>query len=123
MATKGCDQLTLNETFFSHSWFSGVNTAEYVMTEGVYYCGPVKTNHKGFYLDILEKLMKDCPGGSYLVINSTLRVPGGRSLMAIGYKYNSRKVLSFIATEGYISNKLCVPYLSRFPDIYSNVST
>ena len=32
------------------------------------------------------------------------------------------KFLGFIATEGYGSNKPGDPYLSRFPDIYSNVS-
>ena len=29
------------------------------MAEGVYYCRPVNTGHKGFYLATLEKLMKD----------------------------------------------------------------
>ena len=47
--------------------------------------------------------------------------PGGRPLLAIGYKYNSRKVLGFIATEGYGSTEPGNTYLSRFPDIYSNV--
>ena len=54
MATKGCDQLTSNDTYFSDSWFSGVKTAEKAMAEGVDYCGPVKTNHKGFCLATLE---------------------------------------------------------------------
>ena len=42
--------------------------------------------------------------------------------MAIGYKYNSRKVLRFIPTEGSGSTEPGDPYLSRFPDIYLNVS-
>ena len=67
---------------------------------GVKYCGPVKTNHKGFCLATLEKLMKDWPGGSYLVLKITPRFPDESPLLAIGYKYNSRKVLGFIATEG-----------------------
>ena len=50
------------------------------------------------------------------------RVPGGRPLMTIGYKYNSRKVLGFIATEGGGSTEPGDPYLSCFLDIYSNVS-
>ena len=66
---------------------------------GVDYCGPVKTIHKGFCLATLENLMKDWPGGSYLVLKSTPRFPGERPLLAIGYKYNSRKFLGFIATE------------------------
>ena len=66
--------------------------------------------------------MKDCTGGSYLFLKSTPRFPGERPLLAIGYKYNSRKVLGFIATEGAGSTEPGDPYLSRFPGIYSNVS-
>ena len=68
------------------------------MAVGVDYCRPVKTTHKGFCKATLEKLMKDCPGGSYLAMKSTPIVTGERPLLAIGYKYNSRKVLGFIAT-------------------------
>ena len=77
-------QLTSNDTYFSDSWFSSVNTAEEMAAAGVDYCGPVKTIHKGFCLDTLEKLMKDWPGGSYLVLKSTPRFPGESPLLAIG---------------------------------------
>ena len=60
--------------------------------------------------------------GSYLVIKITPRVPVDRPLMAIGYKYNSSKVLGFIATEIYGSTEPGYPYSSCFHDIYSNVS-
>ena len=53
-------------------------------------------------------------------MKSTPRVPGDRPLMAIGYKYNSRKVLVIIATEGYVSTEPGDPYLFRFPDSYYN---
>ena len=55
-------------------------------------------------------------------MNITPRVPGGIPLLAIEYNHNYRKVLRFIATEGSVSTELVDPYLSRFPDIYSNVS-
>ena len=42
--------------------------------------------------------------------------------MDIGYKYNYRKVLVFIATEGAGTTEPGDPYLSCFYDIYSNVS-
>ena len=58
MATKCCDQLTSNYTYFVDSWSNGQKTAQGVMSQGVDYCGPVKTSHKGFYLATLEKLMK-----------------------------------------------------------------
>ena len=80
-----------------------------------------KTGHKGFCLATLEKLMKYWPGGSYLVLKSTPRFPGESLLLAIGYKYNSRKVLVFIATEGAGSTEPGDTYLSHFPDIKLNV--
>ena len=67
--------------------------------------------------------MKYWPGGSYLVMKITPRVSGGRPLLTIGYKYNYRKVLGFISTEGSGITEPGDPYLSRFPHIfYSNVS-
>ena len=44
--------------------------------------------------------MKYWPGGSYLVMKINPIVLGDIPLNAIGYKYNSREVLVFIATEG-----------------------
>ena len=75
-----------------------------------------------FFLDTLEKLMKYWPGGSYLVMNSNPRFSGEIPLLAIGCRYDSRKVLVFIATEGDGSTEPGDPYLYRFPEIYSNVS-
>ena len=118
VATKGCSQLTSNDTYFADSWFSVLMMAEELMVEKVDYCGEAKTSHKGFCLATLENLMKDWPGRSYLVLKSTPIVPGGIPLLAIGYKYNSRKFLVFIATEGAGSNEPGYPYLSRFPDIF-----
>ena len=84
MATKGCVQMTSNDTYFADSWFSGVKTYEDVMAKGVDYCGPVNTSRKGFCLATLENLMKECPVESYLVMESTPRVPGDIPLMTIG---------------------------------------
>ena len=49
-------------------------------------------------------------------------VPGGRPLIDIGYKYNARKVLSFIVTDKAGSTKSGIPYLSKYPDQFNNVS-
>ena len=54
IATKGCGQLISNETYFCDIWFSSVKTAKEMMSTGFYYCGPVKTSHKGFCLATLE---------------------------------------------------------------------
>ena len=92
------------------------------MAAGVNYCGTEKTSHKIVFLATFEKLMKYWSGGSYFVMNSNPRVPSGIPLLDIGYNYNSRKVLGFIATEGYGSTEPGDLHLSPFPDIYSNVS-
>ena len=75
--------------------------------------GTVKTNTKGFCKETIEKLTKNCPGGSYLVLRSKHMVPRGRPLIAIGYKYNARKVLSFIVTDNEGSTKTGIPYLFK----------
>ena len=49
-------------------------------------------------------------------MNSTPRFSGEITLLANGYKYNSRKVLGYIATEGNGSTEPGDPYLFRFPE-------
>ena len=122
MCTKGCVQLTSTDTYFADSWFSSIKTAEEAMAAGVDYCGPAKTSQKGFCLDTLENLTNDWLGGSYLDLKSTPRVTCGIPLLVIGNKYNYRKVIVFIATEGGGNTEPGDPYLSCFPEIYSNVS-
>ena len=48
--------------------------------------------------------------------------PGDRPLIAIGYKYNARKVLSFIVTENSGSTNTVISYLSKYPDQFTNVA-
>ena len=76
----------------------------------------VKTNIKGFCKDTIEKLTKDWPGGYYLVLRRKTMVPRDRPLIAIGYKYNARKVLSFIVTENAWSTQADLLYLSKYPE-------
>ena len=92
------------------------------MSEGVDFYGPVKASNKEFCLATLENLTKEFPEESHIVMRITPRVPGGIPPRAMVYKYNSRKFLGFIATEGAGSTESGDPYLSRFPDMYYNVS-
>ena len=48
-------------------------------------------------------------------MKSTQKCSGGRLFMEIGYKYKSRNVLGFLATEGAESTEPGDPYLSCFP--------
>ena len=55
-------------------------------------------------------------------MKSTPIFHGGRPLLAILHKYNYWKVLLSISTKGGGSTEPGDPYLSRFPEIYYNVS-
>ena len=58
----------------------------------------VKTNTSLYPKKEIEKIMKGWPGGSYLVLECT--TPDTKvDLVAIGYKYNSRKTLCFIMSK------------------------
>ena len=82
----------------------------------------MKTSHKVFFLHTFEKLIMFWPKMSHLVMKSALIVPRDKPLLTIGYTYISKKVLRIISTEGAGSTEPDVPYLSRYPENYSNVS-
>ena len=47
----------------------------------------------------------------------------GISLMALGYKYNSKGTLYFIAPEGAATTAEGEPYQTKWPDEFRNVLT
>ena len=53
MDKKGFGQLKSIETYFSDTCFSGVEMDQDVMADGVDYCDPEETSHKGFCLATL----------------------------------------------------------------------
>ena len=81
------------------------------MDVGPDFIGLFKTNTEGFCKGFICNTKKELPGGYYLVFKSKLVMPGDRHLLAIGYNYNSRKVLSLIATEGEESKTFGIVYL------------
>ena len=84
--------------------------------------GMVKTNTKGFCKETIDNIIEKWLGGSYLVLRSNNMVPGGIRLITIGYKYDVRKVLYFIIKEDTGMKKSGIPYLSKYPITFSNVS-
>ena len=54
-------------------------------------------------------------------MNNTPRFIGDRPLSAIGYKCNYREVPGFFTCEGGVNTEPGGPYLSHFPENYSNV--
>ena len=97
---KGVGQRDINgyteDCFIFYGCLSSKKSAEATMYVGSDTIGVVKTNTKGLYKDTIENLTKDCPVNSYLVLRSKPMLPRGRPLIAVGYKYKSRKVLYFI---------------------------
>ena len=81
----------------------------------------VKKNTKGFCKKTIENLTKDWSGGSYPVLRSKPMVPVDRPLIAIGYKSNAQKVLSFIVTNNSGNTNTGIPYLYKYPDQFTNV--
>ena len=92
------------------------------MEVGAYLIGMVKKNTKGLFKETIEKLKKDWPVCSYLVLRRKPMVPRYIRLIAIGYKYNVRKVLCFIVTDKSRITKTGIPYLSKYPDQFTNVA-
>ena len=84
--------------------------------------GMVKENTEVLCKDTIGNFTKDWPGGSYLVLWSQPMVTRERQIIAIGYKYNKRKVIYFIVIEnaGIIQEGL--PYLSQYLDQFTNVA-
>ena len=84
--------------------------------------GSAKTNTNVFYKDTTKKLAMYWTGGSYLMLRIKPRAPRGRSIIAIWYKYNARKDLSFIVIDNTCITQANLTYLSKYPDQLYNVS-
>ena len=113
--------------FVCDAWFGSVVMAEHMKTlyqtatgeyKGHEVIAAVKSNHSRFPKAELEEKMKGYPSGSYLVLECT--TPSGVKLLAIGYKYNGKKILLFVATKNAGSTKPGTPYKAKFPDKFGN---
>ena len=80
----------------------------------------VKTSHSRFPKKFLENEMKDMPGGCWVVMEGRA-TNENVDLVAIGYKYNKKKVLTFVTTKGAGSTCKGEPYKAKFNDAYGNV--
>jgi hypothetical protein len=78
----------------------------------------VKTAHAGYPKEWLLSTLTPLPAGSRAVLTSTVN---GQDLVAVGYKYNRRKVLFFVTTKGAGVTTNGAPYLQRFPDSHGNL--
>ena len=106
--------------FFGDSWFGSVKAIAACAKAGYHACMMIKTGHSRSPKAWLEDKMKNYPGGTWITLEATPtkeNVP----LICIGYKYNKKKVLTFVMTKGAGKTSDGEPYEARFPDKYGNV--
>ena len=107
-----------SDLFQGDSWFASIPTVENIVEEGHRFKKLIKTAHSLFPLKWLQETMNNFPGGTHLVMESE---KNGKKIYAIGYKYSSRKVLCFVASEGCGSTLPGKPYEARWTDRHGNV--
>ena len=75
------------EVWYFDSWFGSIKSVMGITEQlGHESFGVVKTNHSGTPKEEIEKIMKDWPSGSYLVMECE-----EHGLWMIGYKYSYKK--------------------------------
>ena len=106
--------------FYADSWFGSVKTVANIGKSGNHAVMMVKTAHARSPKKWLEEQMEEFLGGTWIVLEGRVQ-PEDIDLISIGYKYNKKKVLTFIATKGAGSTDAGEPYEARFPDKFGNV--
>ena len=79
----------------------------------------VKTGHSLFPKKFIEHALEGSPGGVHIVLKG--RHPSGKVLIAIGYRYSSKKTLFFVMTENAGSTRTGKSYEMKFVDKYGNI--
>ena len=83
--------------------------------------GMFKTNTTLLCKDTIEKLEKDWPGVSYLMLKKRSMAPGDRPIISVVYNYNVQKVFYFISTEDTGITKAGITYLSKYHELFDNI--
>ena len=90
----------VEQIFYADSWFTCVKAAIQLRSMlQVHMAGVVKKSHARYPLKFLEETMKDWPSGSHLVLEGHPQ-DDFVSLIAVGHKYSSKKVICFLFTKG-----------------------
>ena len=101
------------------SWFGSVKAAAALAKEGFECVLQVKTGHALYPKEFITDALDKAPGGTHIVLKGCH--PNGNNLVAVGYRYSSRKTLFFIMTEGAGSTTAGDSYQMKFNDAYGNV--
>ena len=111
---------TKTDLWLGDSWFGSVKACANVAKAGNHCCLMIKTRHSRSPKKFLEDKMKEMPGGTWIVLEGRAEKEGV-DLVSLGYKYNKKKVLTFVYSKGAGSSAAGKPYEARFPDKYGNV--
>ena len=84
---------------------------------GMHMIAGVKGIRSGFPKAWLAEKMKNMPSGNWITLACAVE---GVELVAMGYKYNRRKVLHFIMTKSAGSPVAGAPYIATFNDSHGN---
>ena len=112
-----------NEVFFGDSWFSSVETT--CQLWNLFKCrygGILKTNYSRFPKTWIENKMKEWPAGAHIVLEGRA-TREAVDLIAIGYKYNSRKSLCFICHKDTGSTECSDFYEAKWKDANGNTNS
>jgi len=102
------------------SWFGSAKTANELQRRGCEGVFQVKTGHRGYPKAFIKDAMKGMPGGVWIVLEGTNRHTEEK-LIAVGYRYSTKKTLSFVMTPGAGSTRKGAPYEMKFPTDHGNV--
>lgn len=102
------------------SGFGGLDMCAELAKLGLCALIHIKGAHALFPKEALDDALRGHPGGSHLEMETTI---GGIKFIAIGYKYNSKKTLFFLAPEGAGATTDGEPYVPKWPDEHGNIMT
>ena len=111
---------TKTDLWLGDSWFGSVKACANVAKAGHHCCLMIKNGHSRSPKKFLDNKMKEMPGGTWIVLKGRAEKEGV-DLVSLGYKYNKKKVLTFVYSKGAGSSAAGKPYEARFPDKYGNV--
>ncbi|XRB20796.1 hypothetical protein RI054_25g106450 [Pseudoscourfieldia marina] len=100
------------------SWFGSVKACVALGKQGKHAIMMVKTAHARYPKDFMEEALEDAPGGTQCVCRTVIE---GIPLIAIGYRYNRKTVLCFVATNGAGASTYGKPYVATYTDRFGNV--
>ena len=101
------------------AWFGSVKAAAALSNEGIECVLQVKTGNSLYPKKFIDEMLRGCPGGVHIVLKG--KHPSGANLVAVGYRYSSRKTLFFIMTENAGNTTPGEPYQMKFVDKHGNI--